>query len=71
MLSQEMIAVREAVREYCVPGHRFFMSELTDWVRAKVGGYVSPETPGRRLRELRTQGWLNYRVSNSIYEVLP
>lgn len=63
------VAVREAVKEYCVPGHRFYMSELADWVRAKLGGYVAPESPGRRLRELRQRGQVNYRVHGSIFEV--
>jgi hypothetical protein len=64
------VAIREAVKEYCQPGHRFYMSELTDWVRAKLGGYVAPDSPGRRLRELRQSGKLNYIVRKSIFEII-
>lgn len=61
-----------AIREYIIrPGQRFHLSDLTEWVRAKVGE-CAPDSPARVLRHLRANGVLNYRCINraaSLYEV--
>lgn len=65
--------IGEAIRDYIVaPGQRFHLTDLTEWVRAKVGD-CAPDSPARILRHLRKTGELNYRCvsrSASWYEVL-
>jgi transposase len=62
----------EAIREYIIrPGQRFHLSELTEWVRNRVGE-CAPDSPARILRHLRNTGALNYRCvsrAQSLYEV--
>jgi hypothetical protein len=62
----------QAIQDYIVrPGQRFHLTDLTEWVRAKVGE-CAPDSPARILRKLRNDGVLNYRCVNraqSLYEV--
>jgi hypothetical protein len=64
--------IAEAVREYLVrPGQRFHLTDLSEFVRAKVGE-CAPDSPARIMRELRKAGRLNYACVNraaSLYEV--
>jgi hypothetical protein len=54
--------------DQCPP--RFFMTELTTFVRNRIG--IAPDSPGRILRSLRQDGSIDYDVINrraSLYEL--
>jgi len=52
----------------------FHVEDLRRYVYDHVAGYVSPDSPGRILRDLRQQGRVNYVVvsrAKSLYKALP
>lgn len=58
------------IREYYNPGIEFRMSDLTQFVTSRFGGYVAPDSPGRIMRLLKQDGEINYTLisrSGSLY----
>lgn len=64
--------IGDIVLEFCQENSVFYMSELFQHVRDKVGR-IAPDSPSRILRLLKSLGKVDYEVldrATSLYQVL-
>jgi hypothetical protein len=63
--------ISAAVMEFCRPEREFRMTQLAEFVSARVG--LAPDSAGRVLRSLRQSGKIDYEVinrQNSVYRII-
>ena len=60
------------VLEFCRKHRTFRMENLRNFISSETSGHVAPASPDRILRQLRREGFLDYRVlsrKESLYRV--
>lgn len=74
--TENITRVRETIAPHIVnfikehEGREFHNADLQKYVSEHVNGFVSPESPGRILRDLRANGKIDYKLvsrSQSLY----
>ena len=64
----------DLIKSFCQVEREFHMSDLNAYIGANFEGYVAPDSPGRIMRMLKQEGFINYELvsrSQSRYKVIP